>query len=296
MVKRINKKRQIRQAVEYSDRWLIRRQKRHVNMIEVAIRNLQASILDDIQTLQAQKGRLEGVKINLKQAQKIHKRIVTEFGTEFSTATKKIIADFDNVSKVIEKSFSYLDEAASFTDVDLGALEVLKNGYLDKYTKLSGVKQTEIVQAMYNHVISREKFSSLVDVVRKNIYGTQKKGVPGTSLAQYSRLYARDMVHNFHNEALLMKAEDLEINTFLYAGNIIATTRDFCRRRCGKIYTRNQIDSWTHSWAGKSGPAFTHRGGYNCRHHWQPVRPEWLEDGEKRLDAANWDYEKSGGT
>jgi hypothetical protein len=31
----------------------------------------------------------------------------------------------------------------------------------------------------------------------------------------------------------------------------------------------------------------THRGGYNCRHHWRPIRPEWLE-GQTKLDIADW--------
>ena len=96
---------------------------------------------------------------------------------------------------------------------------------------------------------------------------------------------------NFHQEVQLFKAEDAGMDSFLYIGDIIATTRDFCRRRVGRVYTKAQIESWNFPWAGKSGPALTHRGGYNCRHHWQPVRKEWLGD-KKRLDVADWNLEQ----
>jgi len=29
-----------------------------------------------------------------------------------------------------------------------------------------------------------------------------------------------------------------------------------------------------------TGDPFIVRGGYNCRHHWQPVDPEWFNDSE----------------
>lgn len=292
--KRINKKKQMRQAAEYADKWIMARQKRHVNMIEKSVRVLQANIIDALQQLQATNGTLEGPKVNLKIAQKIHKQIVAEFGTQFDETTRGLIMQFDDVLGMVERQYRYLDEALEFAAVDRRALNALRDGYLDKWIELGGTKRGEITQAMYNHIVGREKFSKLVDVYRSALVGTTVKGVPGKSLAQYSRLYARDMLMNFHNETITTAAETLEIRHFLYVGDIMSTTRDFCRRRAGKVYTRKQIDSWTHPWAGKSGPAMTHRGGYNCRHHWQPVRPEWL-GGEKKIDIANWDLEQREG-
>ncbi len=47
----------------------------------------------------------------------------------------------------------------------------------------------------------------------------------------------------------------------------------------GKVFTLEQIQQLNQlNWQGKSGDLFTSRGGFNCRHHWQPVKPEWLDD------------------
>ncbi len=51
-------------------------------------------------------------------------------------------------------------------------------------------------------------------------------------------------------------------------------SRAFCIARHGRVFTREEIQSWTHDWKGKSGPALTHCGGYNCRHHWDWLHPD----------------------
>ena len=288
--KRFDKRERLRQIAEYADRWLMTRQRNHIASIEIAIKELERSIIDNLNRLLTTEGRLDTPKINFKIAQKIHREIFNDFSSQFDPVVRAQIADFDNLLGMVERSYANFDEVLNFTSVDRKALNALKHGYLNKWIDLSGTKRNEVTQAMYNHVIGRQKFSRLVEVVQKNIYGADIPGVPGKSLAQQARLYARDMLMNFHNETIVTASENLDMNHFLYIGDIMSTTRDFCRKRAGRVYTRKQIDSWTYKWAGKSGPAMTHRGGYNCRHHWQPMRPEWL-DGEKRVDIANWDLE-----
>ena len=51
----------------------------------------------------------------------------------------------------------------------------------------------------------------------------------------------------------------------------------FCHDNLGHVYNRAEIATMDNmSWHGKSGPPMTSCGGYNCRHHWQAVDPEWL--------------------
>lgn len=284
--------RDIRKAVESTDKWLMERQRRHISMVEKSVKKLQNNIIDRLNFLKTSKsGRLEGLKVNLKQAQQIHKDIERLFGSDFNSTTRKIVNDFLNVRKVIERNFSYLNEAAKFTGIDKTAMEVLRDGYWQDYLTLGNQQKNKVIQAVYNQVIAGEKFSTLVSTIEQALVGSNAKGVTGRSLAQYSKLYARDMIMNYHNEILIKKAEDTDLKYYLYVGDIIATTRDFCRKRVGKYYTKAQIEAWTYSWKGKSGPAFTNRGGYNCRHHWQPIRPEWL-DGKKKLDVADWNLEQ----
>ena len=77
---------------------------------------------------------------------------------------------------------------------------------------------------------------------------------------------------------------DTNINTgikTLNTGNIITTSREFCKRRIGKTYTETEIRKiWAaSSWSGKSsGDPFIVRGGYNCQHHWQPMAESFFDN------------------
>ena len=107
--------------------------------------------------------------------------------------------------------------------------------------------------------------------------------VRGRSMTMYAKGFAQDAIMNFHNQVNVKKGEDLGMTHFLYNGDLISASRPFCITRAGKTYSKQQILSWDKlSWKGKAGPAMSERGGYNCRHHWRPVRPEWIkdEDGE----------------
>lgn len=276
----------VKKSAIATDNWLAAKQAKHVKMIEKSLTKLQDNIIDNLAKLVTDKtGRVEGLKTNLKQAQGIHRNIENLFANDFSNDMKKVINDFDSVEQIIEKSFGYLDESVKFTGIDRTTMEVLKNGYWQNYLTLGDMKKNQIIQAVYDHVIANSSFSELVSMVRGAVIG--ERSVTGTPLAAYARTYANDFIMNFHNEVNLTKAQTAGLKYFLYIGNIIADSRPFCKTRAGNYYTANQINSWTYRWKGKSGPAMTHRGGYNCRHHWQPIRKEWME-GAKQIEVQNW--------
>lgn len=276
----------LEKSVKYGDRWLSARQAKHYQMMEASIVKLQKRILSIVDVLAtSESGRVEGLKANLKQAQKIHRRIEELFYSEFNASAKKVIDDFKSVSDMIEKSFSYLGESVKFTSIDKTTMEVLRDGYYSQYLALADNKKALVVQAVYDQVISGGTMSQLKRTISAQLVGDiDKRGRP---LTQYAKIYANDMIMNYHSEVNIIKAQSLGIKHYLYVGNLIEDSRDFCMTRAGKYYTENQINSWTFKWQGKSGPAMTNRGGYNCRHHWQPIRPEWLE-GRKSIDVANW--------
>ena len=79
-----------------------------------------------------------------------------------------------------------------------------------------------------------------------------------------------------------VKAKDAGIDTFLYYGNLMGSSRAFCIARAGRVFTRKQIDSWNNfKWQGKKpGSVFINRGGYNCRHSFMTVRRSWVKTGK----------------
>lgn len=284
--KKITKK-DIKKVVKDNDNFLRKKQAKHVKMVEKSVKELQANIIDSLSLLSRNKsGRIEGISFNLKNAQKIHRQIEVLFKDKFSKDTKKVIDDFDSILKQINISFGHLNEASRFTKIDKEVIETLKNGYWQNYLDLGNTSKDRIIQKVYNHTISGEKFSTLFSEIFVEMTGqVSKRGVP---LSAYARTYANDFVMNFYQEVNLMKAEKAKMEYFLYIGNVMESTRDFCKKHVGRYYKKSTIQSWDKDrWQGKSGPPLTNRGGYNCRHNWQAIRPEWLE-GEKKIEVQDW--------
>jgi hypothetical protein len=221
-------------------------------------------------------GRLEGVKINLKQAQRNHKDLLKIMEQEYGMAVDEVIGEFSQISNFIERSWKDLGESAAYTAIDKDMIATLEASTWDQFKAFGDDATNQIADAMYAQVVSGGRFSDLTTAVEGVLTGhVDARGRPMTA---YTKQFSNDAVMNFHNEVNTKKGEDLGMNQFLYVGDIMGKTRHFCRIRAMKTYTRNQIDSWTHDWQGKAGPAFEYRGGYNCRHHWRPIRKEWLED------------------
>jgi gas vesicle protein len=285
--------RDVQAASEETSQFLGRTQASHQRLILNSIRKLEGSMIDAIRGLQTapKGGKVEGLRINLKQAQGIHKDLINIVDKQYNTVTRRMVNDFDSISKHIEQSYRSLGEAAKFTGIDREMIDTLKNDTYEQFKEFGTMAQDRASRAMYDTVISQGKFSDLVATIGGIL--SPHKNVAGKSMASYADQYAFDSVMNFHNKVNISKAEDLDMEHFLYVGDIIATTRSFCSMRAGRVYTREQIESWTHNWTGKAGPAMTYRGGYRCRHHWRPIRPEWM-GGRDRVDIGDWNLEQIG--
>lgn len=89
-----------------------------------------------------------------------------------------------------------------------------------------------------------------------------------TSISSYNQLYRSEL------------ADRAQLKHFLYYGNVQDNTRPFCRERAGNVYTEEQVAEMDN---GQISPARLFNGGYNCRHSWVPVDPEWDDDLQDRL-------------
>jgi len=255
----------------------------HQGRLLVAIEDLENNITNTLSTLQTTPGgRLMGPKVNLKQAQHLHKQLVKEFESQFNIEVSSILGDFSEISNQIQRSYRSLGEAAKFTNVDKVMMDTLRDQTFEQYVQFGEMARDDIANAMYSHVVGGAKFSTLLNTVKGVLTG--HKDARGRPMTQYAKQYANDSIMNYHNQVNTRKGEELGLKHFLYYGDIILTSRQFCITRVGKVYTKRQIGVWDRMpWAGKSGPAFENRGGYNCRHHWRPVKKEWVldEDGEE---------------
>lgn len=247
-----------------------------------SIKTLENNIIDMANEFKSSNGSLMGPRVNMKQAQKIHSKLTSLFDETYGAEARQVVKGFTKSANYIKRNFKDLDVTMGFTSVDKDMIKALKNNTWNSFNQFGLQTQEKLADVMYNSIAGKQPFSQMVNHFRGILSGFED--VRGRSMANYADLYAHDSIMDFHNTVNLKKADDLGFKYFLYYGSAMTTTRDFCFRRIGKVFSREEIESWVHSWSGKSGPAMTNRGGYRCRHHWRPVRKDWIKD-EGKFEA-----------
>ncbi|MEY2868886.1 MAG: hypothetical protein RIR01_1351 [Bacteroidota bacterium] len=242
---------------------------------------------------------------------KIAGTIVATYGKlpipeEFKQITEADLVTIQQLKKIAFSQFQNL--ATEFTNTL--AQEVYQSTLVGKpitemvqtiRDKINGIyqqadtkKQKELVDFVQAQRIAgktnTEDFKTAVDELKQS-YGST---VTGANLAVYSSQIVQDALMGFDGQFAKFRADEIGINSFIYYGSIIRDSRDFCVEHVNKIFTEDEArELWQNEWQGKSGSdPFIDRGGYNCRHHWQPVDPEWgtiKEDGTFEYDINKFE-------
>jgi len=141
--------------------------------------------------------------------------------------------------------------------------------------------------------INRNKFNKSKQAqVDKNIQLLQSKFArdrAGENMKRYAGQILNDSLRDFDATLNFNKSKDAGLTFVKYYGDVIPTTRDHCRniingvynKRKSGLFTIDEVNSlWTNrSWKGKkSGNPLVVRGGYNCRHQWSYVNPDWYDN------------------
>jgi hypothetical protein len=135
--------------------------------------------------------------------------------------------------------------------------------------------------------------ASRVDSAVKILQSKYASTRVGENMKRYAGQILNDSLRDFDATLNFNKSKDAGLTFVKYYGDVIPTTRDICRRmvsgsldkRANGLFTIEEIqDIWaSRSWSGKKGgnPMIV-RGGYNCRHQFSYVNPDWYEeDGEE---------------
>jgi len=141
--------------------------------------------------------------------------------------------------------------------------------------RLSGPKRVAV----------RTKLDKNIQILQSK-YATTRSG---ENMKRYAGQILNDGLREFDATLNLHKSVEAGLTMCKYFGNIIPTTRDHCRLvrsgkydiRNGGLFTIDEVKSlWaSKSWKGKkSGDPLLVRGGYNCRHQWSFVNPDWYDE------------------
>ena len=111
----------------------------------------------------------------------------------------------------------------------------------------------------------------------------------GENMKRYAGQILNDSLRDFDATLNFNKSQDAGLEYVKYYGDVIPTTREICRnvingvynKRQGGLFTIDEVNELWNStpWKGKkSGNPLIVRGGYNCRHQWSYVNPDWYDE------------------
>ena len=238
------------------------------------------------------------------------KRIERQFKTiglippEFQELTKGDLALVQNLKQQYYTQFK--DVSNNFTRI------LSDKVYQNTLVGNSFVELEDELRQSINGIYSTSRdpaVNRLVDYVKRNRDNPALKGRVDLAIQQLQTKYAstrtgenmkryagqilNDSLRDFDATLNFNKAKDAGLTYVKYYGDVIPTTRDLCRRMVGGqldkrkngLFTIDEIkEIWANrSWSGKkSGNPLVVRGGYNCRHQFSYVNPDWYEeDGEE---------------
>ena len=147
------------------------------------------------------------------------------------------------------------------------------------------------IQRLINYINENKFDESKQAVVDKSIQTLQSKFArdrAGENMKRYAGQILNDSLRDFDATLNFNKSQDAGLTFVKYYGDVIPTTRDHCRNIINGVYNKRKsglftVDEvnllWTsRSWKGKkSGNPLIVRGGYNCRHQWSYVNPDWYD-------------------
>jgi hypothetical protein len=129
---------------------------------------------------------------------------------------------------------------------------------------------------------------SAVDKAIQTLQSKFARDRAGENMKRYAGQILNDSLRDFDATLNFNKSQDAGLTFVKYYGDVIPTTRDHCRniingvynKRKSGLFTVDEVNAlWTsRSWKGKkSGNPLIVRGGYNCRHQWSYVNPDWYD-------------------
>ena len=267
----------------------------------IAIRPKIKQILDTEYLPFADRVVREGFNQQAKRIEKAFKRI-GRIPPEFQELTK---GDLQLVQNLKQQWFTQFKDVSNTFTSELSN-KVYQNVLVgNDFTKLekelrqtiNGIyasSQDPEINKLVTYIKSNEmsEKASVIAKVDKAVQTLQSKFArdrAGENMKRYAGQILNDSLRDFDATLNFNKANEAGLTYLKYYGDVIPTTRDFCRnvvngvydKRKGGLFTIDEVrELWDNNgWKGKkAGDPLIVRGGYNCRHQWSYVNPDWYDD------------------
>ena len=241
----------------------------------------------------------EGFNKQAKRIEKAFKRI-GNIPVEFQELTKGDLAlvqnlkqqyytQFKDVSNTFTRRLSEKVYQNTLVGSEFTVLEKeLRQTVNGIYASSDDAEANRLVKFINNNK-NKKSMQSRVDKAVQTLQTKFARDRAGENMKRYAGQILNDSLRDFDATLNFNKSKDAGLTFVKYYGDVIPTTRQICRnivngviksKRRDGLFTIDEVRRiWSsRSWSGKkSGNPLVVRGGYNCRHQWSYVNPDWYD-------------------
>ena len=305
----------LRQLQEIRQKALDNLEAQHQELLFKTIQRLEREVVSIASELPTRTGELYSTRLAIELKPKLQQAIeelylkpVQTFIKDYDKIAGVIVASYGKLPVPVEFK--------SITEADLVVIQQLKRLAFTNFQNLGNELANTLAGEVYQSTLVGRSFNNMVETIREKINGiyqfsdnkkaqqlveyisnnpdgsqvntaidelkqTYGRTTEGDSFVKYASLLVTDSIMGFDGQLAKFRADELGFNSYLYYGSIIKDSRDFCIKHTGKVYTEEEINE---IWANDTkqgrdqGSPFIVRGGYNCRHSWQPIDPSWVDE------------------
>ena len=197
----------------------------------------------------------------------------TQFKDVSNTFTKRL-ADKVYQNTLVGREFVELEQE----------LRQTINGIYSRSDDKEAQKLVEFVKKNKN----KRSMQVSVDKAVQTLQSKFGRDRAGDNMRKYASQLLNDGLREFDAQVNAYKSSEAGLTHVKYFGDIIPTTREHCKKILRGVYKKRQSNVFTIdevrklwrqiSWSGKKpGDPLVVRGGYNCRHQWTYVSPDWYD-------------------
>ena len=242
----------------------------------------------------------EGFNKQAKRIEKAFKRI-GNIPVEFQELTKGDLALIQNLKqqyftqfKDVSNTFTRRLSEKVYQNTLVGSeFAVLEKELRQTINGIYASSDDPEIQRLINFVNENKFKKSQQSAVDRAVQTLQTKFArdrAGENMKRYAGQILNDSLRDFDATLNFNKSQDAGLTFVKYYGDVIPTTREICRnlingvikpKRKDGLFTVDEVRRiWTsRSWSGKkAGDPLVVRGGYNCRHQWSYVNPDWYDE------------------
>lgn len=280
-----------------------------------ALQRLEADVVAKVSQLPNQKGVLFDTRLAIELRPKIQQAIEQLYLTPVQTFIKDYDQIAGNIIATYGK-LPIPSEFKQITEIDLTVIQQLKRLAFTQFQDLGNEFVNTLANEVYQSTLVGRPVRDMIQTIRGKINGIYQQSDSkkaqelvnyiannpngaevDTAVSQLQTIYGRDRLGDnlnryasqivqdslmgFDGQFAKYRADEVGLTSFIYYGSLVRDSRDFCVENAGKIFTEEEIrDIWANeTWAGKAqGDPFVVRGGYNCRHSFQPINPNWVDE------------------